>query len=115
MSTVAPVIEEPVRQPMYIRNEYDGYPTIFVVFANRVWTACQENTVRLAMARTILSLTAKMQIKMRHLCHLHRQIDGTQFEGTAVCARYRYSYISPTSQAWLCLEDLQQAYRVLRV
>jgi hypothetical protein len=115
MSTVAPVIEKPVRQPMYIRNEYNGYPTIFIISANRVRTACQENTSRLAMARTILLLTAKMQIKMRHLCHHHRRIYGTQFEGTAVCARYRYSYISPTSQAWLCLEDLQQASRLLRV
>jgi hypothetical protein len=114
MSMVAPVIEIPVRQPMYIRNECDGYPTIFIVFANRVWTACQENTSRLATARTILLLTPRMQIKMRHLCH-HRQIHGTLFEGTAVCARYRYSYISTTSQAWLCLEDLQQAYRLLRV
>jgi hypothetical protein len=53
---------------------------------------------------------------MRHLCHHHhRRIYGTHFEGTAVCARYRYSYISPTSQAWLCLEDLQQAYQLLRV
>lgn len=52
--------------------------------------------------------------EIRHLCHCHHCI-VVKLGGTALCARYHYRDIPPTRQAWSYLEDLQHAYRSLRV